>query len=166
MAILNYIPKKKAKIDHRSEEGGYYEARCSECSETYYPKRKTAKYCSKTCQMQAWRRQRAADELVLNEPEVLIPEMMATKDTLLNAVNKHWKESTLRHKEVVGKGVLTMCEALLSKQRYTHPMLPYIIVATSPDNYAVVRKHNADILESQNAAARAADSIKKSGSIE
>jgi len=55
MAILRYVPKKKEIIDKRSESGGYYEAECDECGTIYYPTRANAKYCSRSCQVMAYR---------------------------------------------------------------------------------------------------------------
>ena len=54
--MLRYIPRKKEVIDRRSTEGGYYEAQCEECGNTFYPKRSSAKYCSRSCTVMAYRR--------------------------------------------------------------------------------------------------------------
>ena len=61
MAILNYIPKKKEVIDRRTDNGGYYEAVCDECGNVYYPKRSNAKYCSRSCNVMAYRRKKKAE---------------------------------------------------------------------------------------------------------
>lgn len=55
MAILNYVPPKKKIIDHRSPEGGYYNAKCEVCGTEFYPKRSNAKYCSPNCSVVAHR---------------------------------------------------------------------------------------------------------------
>lgn len=55
MAILRYIPPKKTIVDRRTSEGGYYQAECDHCSSIYYPKRCTAKYCSRSCTVMAYR---------------------------------------------------------------------------------------------------------------
>lgn len=56
MGILRYIPKKREVIDRRSENGGYYEAVCNECGNAFYPQRSSAKYCSRSCQVMAYRK--------------------------------------------------------------------------------------------------------------
>lgn len=56
MGVIQYIPKKKFVIDKRSEDGGYYEALCDECGNTFYPLRSSAKYCSRSCQVMYYRK--------------------------------------------------------------------------------------------------------------
>lgn len=61
MGILKYIPKKKEIIDNRSSEGGFYEAECDECKNTFYPKRSNAKYCSRSCLVMAYRKKKTSE---------------------------------------------------------------------------------------------------------
>lgn len=50
MPILNRITKPSIEIkDYRNTRGVYYEAFCDQCGLKYYPKRSTAKFCSKFC---------------------------------------------------------------------------------------------------------------------
>ena len=56
MGIISYIPKKKEIIDNRTSEGGYYHAICDECGNEFYPKRSNAKYCSRSCLVMAYRK--------------------------------------------------------------------------------------------------------------
>jgi hypothetical protein len=55
MGVLRYIPRKKEIIDRRSSEGGYYESECDHCGSIYYPKRSSAKFCSRSCTVMAYR---------------------------------------------------------------------------------------------------------------
>lgn len=59
MAILKYIPPTKKIIDHRSESGGYYEAKCENCGTIFYPERSNAKYCSPNCGLIQHRKEKA-----------------------------------------------------------------------------------------------------------
>ena len=59
MGILRYIPKKREVIDRRSENGGYYEAVCNECGNAFYPQRSSAKYCSRSCAVMAYRKNKS-----------------------------------------------------------------------------------------------------------
>jgi hypothetical protein len=61
MGILKYIPKKREIIDNRSSEGGFYEAECDECKEPFYPKRSNAKYCSRSCLVMAYRKNKTSE---------------------------------------------------------------------------------------------------------
>lgn len=56
MGIIRYIPKKREVIDRRTENGGYYEAVCNECGNAFYPQRSSAKYCSRSCAVMAYRK--------------------------------------------------------------------------------------------------------------
>ena len=56
MGVLRYIPKVKEVIDNRSPDGGFYEAECDECSNIFYPKRSNAKYCSRSCLVMHYRK--------------------------------------------------------------------------------------------------------------
>ena len=49
MAIIKYIPKTTTILDRRSDDGGYYIAKCENCGLEFYPKNKRAKYCCKDC---------------------------------------------------------------------------------------------------------------------
>jgi hypothetical protein len=50
MAVLKrYVPEPTQIKDYRDRGGVYYEAQCEQCSRIFYPKRGTAKYCSKMC---------------------------------------------------------------------------------------------------------------------
>jgi hypothetical protein len=55
MGVLRYIPRKKEIIDRRSADGGYYESECDHCGSIYYPKRSSAKFCSRACTVMAYR---------------------------------------------------------------------------------------------------------------
>lgn len=59
MGIISYIPKKKEVIDNRTSEGGYYHAICDECGNEFYPKRSNAKYCSRSCLVMAYRKNKS-----------------------------------------------------------------------------------------------------------
>lgn len=59
MGIIRYIPKKREVIDRRTENGGYYEAVCNECGNAFYPQRSSAKYCSRSCAVMAYRKNHA-----------------------------------------------------------------------------------------------------------
>jgi hypothetical protein len=63
MAILKYIPPKRVINDRRTPDGGYYEAKCEHCDTLFYPKRKTAMYCSNSCTVSAYREKRAKQKL-------------------------------------------------------------------------------------------------------
>jgi hypothetical protein len=50
MPILKRVVPAPINVkDYRNSGGVYYEAKCEQCGRTFYPKRRTAKYCSKTC---------------------------------------------------------------------------------------------------------------------
>ena len=55
MSIKSYVPPKKNIIDHRTTEGGYYNAICDVCGTEFFPKRSNAKYCSSNCGIVAHR---------------------------------------------------------------------------------------------------------------
>ena len=59
MGIISYIPKRKEIIDNRTSEGGYYHAMCDECGNEFYPKRSNAKYCSRSCLVMAYRKNKS-----------------------------------------------------------------------------------------------------------
>ena len=49
MAILKrFVPEPEVK-DWRGSDGVHYEAKCEQCGRIFYPKRSTAKYCSRRC---------------------------------------------------------------------------------------------------------------------
>jgi hypothetical protein len=53
MPILKrVVPAPKDIKDYRDESGVYFEAKCDQCGRIFYPKRGTAKYCSKTCSIE------------------------------------------------------------------------------------------------------------------
>ena len=84
MAIVKYIPKKKEVIDRRNPDGGYYEAECEECGNIFYPKRSSAKYCSRSCTVMAYRR---AIKSKLAEPRASKTSEMAKLDECNGAKN-------------------------------------------------------------------------------
>ena len=84
MAIVRYIPKKKEVIDRRNADGGYYEAECEECGNLFYPKRSSAKYCSRSCTVMAYRR---ATKSKLAEPRASKTSEMAKLDECNGAKN-------------------------------------------------------------------------------
>jgi hypothetical protein len=50
MAVLKrYVPEPIDIKDYRDRPGVFYEAKCEQCGRIFYPKRGTAKYCSKQC---------------------------------------------------------------------------------------------------------------------
>lgn len=50
MAVLKrYVPEPNDIKDYRDRSGVFYEAKCEQCGRIFYPKRGTAKYCSKQC---------------------------------------------------------------------------------------------------------------------
>ena len=50
MAVLKrYVPEPNNIKDYRDRPGVFYEAKCEQCGRIFYPKRGTAKYCSKQC---------------------------------------------------------------------------------------------------------------------
>jgi len=51
MAILEYIPPIKNIIDNRTQRGDYYKASCDVCGTEFYPKRRSAKYCTPNCKV-------------------------------------------------------------------------------------------------------------------
>ena len=51
MAILEYIPPIKKVIDKRNDKGDYYKASCDVCGTEFYPKRRSAKYCTPNCKV-------------------------------------------------------------------------------------------------------------------
>jgi hypothetical protein len=51
MAILEYIPPLKKIIDKRNPTGDYYKAECDVCGTEFYPKRRSAKYCTPNCKV-------------------------------------------------------------------------------------------------------------------
>lgn len=56
MPILKRILAEKESIkDYRNTKGVHYEAKCDFCGSIFYPKRSTAKYCSKICGREAVR---------------------------------------------------------------------------------------------------------------
>ena len=55
MSIKSYVPPKKNIIDHRTAEGGYYNAICDVCGTEFFPKRSNARYCSSNCGIVAHR---------------------------------------------------------------------------------------------------------------
>lgn len=64
MPILRYIPLKKTIVDRRTSEGGYYQAECDHCSSIFYPKRSTAKFCSRSCTVMAYRMTKSAKKAI------------------------------------------------------------------------------------------------------
>lgn len=161
MPILNYVPKKTTKIDHRSEAGGYYEAKCTECSETFYPKRNSAKFCSKTCQMQAWRRKRTAAESEVAS-EVIMPDLFAHDlGGLISKLQSFAPNSTELHGEMLGKSVHIMCAAILPKQSYTHELLPYTVYGLDGGQYGIIKKLEWERKESMNSMEREATRMEK-----
>ena len=48
MAVLKRHSKPKKK-DYRDKKRIWYEAKCEECNELYYPARPESKFCSQTC---------------------------------------------------------------------------------------------------------------------
>jgi len=69
MAIIEYTPKKSKEKDNRSEDGGYYTAKCDVCGTVFYPKNRSAKYCSTNCLVTAYRRRRKAKESKIKPPK-------------------------------------------------------------------------------------------------
>jgi hypothetical protein len=56
MPILKrIITEPEHRKDYRNTKGVHFEAKCDYCGEIFYPKRSTAKYCSKTCGREAVR---------------------------------------------------------------------------------------------------------------
>lgn len=51
MAILEYVPPIKNIIDNRTQRGDYYKASCDVCGTEFYPKRRSAKYCTPNCKV-------------------------------------------------------------------------------------------------------------------
>jgi hypothetical protein len=51
MPILEYVPPLKKVIDKRSDKGDYYKAKCDVCGTEFYPKRRSAKYCTPNCKV-------------------------------------------------------------------------------------------------------------------
>lgn len=51
MAILEYVPPLKKITDNRTQSGDYYRAACDVCGTEFYPKRRTAKYCTPNCKV-------------------------------------------------------------------------------------------------------------------
>ena len=51
MPILEYIPPIKNIIDKRNDKGNYYKATCEICGTEFYPKSKSAKYCTSNCKV-------------------------------------------------------------------------------------------------------------------
>jgi uncharacterized Zn finger protein (UPF0148 family) len=50
MAVLKrHVPEPINIKDYREQGGVFYEAKCEQCGRIFYPKRGTAKYCSKQC---------------------------------------------------------------------------------------------------------------------
>lgn len=64
MPILRYIPPKKTIVDRRTSEGGYYQAECDHCGSIFYPKRCTAKFCSRSCTVMAYRLTKSAKKAI------------------------------------------------------------------------------------------------------
>lgn len=53
MPILKrFVPEPKDIKDYRDTPGVHFEAKCDQCGRIFYPKRGTAKYCSKTCSIE------------------------------------------------------------------------------------------------------------------
>ena len=63
MAIISEVPKITPIIDRRNSQGGYYIAECDICGRTYYPARKSSKYCSSQCAMKAYRKRKENGEV-------------------------------------------------------------------------------------------------------
>jgi hypothetical protein len=51
MAILEYVPPVKNITDNRTQRGDYYRASCDVCGTEFYPKRRSAKYCTPNCKV-------------------------------------------------------------------------------------------------------------------
>jgi hypothetical protein len=51
MAILEYVPPIKNITDNRTQRGDYYRASCDVCGTEFYPKRRSAKYCTPNCKV-------------------------------------------------------------------------------------------------------------------
>jgi hypothetical protein len=51
MAILEYVPPVKKITDNRTQRGDYYRASCDVCGTEFYPKRRSAKYCTPNCKV-------------------------------------------------------------------------------------------------------------------
>jgi uncharacterized OB-fold protein len=74
MGVVRYIPKQRIATDRRTEDGGYYEAVCDECGNTFYPKRNNAKYCSNACTVAVHRRNKQVDEALSIAREIMKPK--------------------------------------------------------------------------------------------
>jgi hypothetical protein len=77
MGIVRYVPKQRIVTDRRTEDGGYYEAVCDECGNTFYPKRKNAKYCSNACTVAVHRRNKEVKEVLQIADEFMRPQETA-----------------------------------------------------------------------------------------
>jgi hypothetical protein len=94
MAVLKrYVPEPTQIKDYRDRGGVFYEAKCEQCGRIFYPKRGTAKYCSKMCGIEY------RNGGILTKKENKGYET-AQKDALKPSVNSPKKEMPGRKKEV------------------------------------------------------------------
>jgi hypothetical protein len=79
--------------DYRGTAKSYYEAQCDQCGRIYYPNRNTSRYCSRTCQIQAYN----GNALHKNEPVVAEVEVKPVKKLTSR------KEASLKAAELLKK---------------------------------------------------------------
>src|SRR6476661_4954425 len=100
MAIMKrYVPEPEVK-DWRESGGTYYEAICEQCGRIFYPKRSTAKYCSRICNDE----HNKGNTLVKDDQQQLpIPVEKASNETQQVLDKEPLAECYKRAKEILKK---------------------------------------------------------------
>lgn len=143
MAVIKYIPKKKEIIDKRTDDGGYYEAECNVCGTMFYPTRANAKYCSRSCQVMAFRTGQTKKEVkntpneektdVLIQPTGIVDTFLGL-DAIINHLRSRYPEEM---KNKVGY-YRELFNKLITKKNYV-PFADFKIIRISERKLAIYR---------------------------
>lgn len=71
MSIVNYVPDKTKIKNNKTEQGGYYIAKCDVCGTEYYPKSKRSKYCSARCSASVYNSRRKKKKVTSQKSSVV-----------------------------------------------------------------------------------------------
>lgn len=146
----------KKILDRRSDEGGYYEAKCDHCGTLYYPKSALSKYCSRACAVQAYRKRNGITGTAVKQPKT-VEGVPNKKENPLEAAKKVDTNRTLNKGEsLIGNWrtvlnyfrkykIISMMDYSL-KSRINQSKtgekvfnLPYTVIRLSTNRYKVTR---------------------------
>lgn len=96
--LMRIVPEPQSIKDYRADGQVYYEAKCDQCGRIYYPKRPTARYCSKRCGIEY----RNGNTLA-NPPESKLVEKLKNPLMALEKLKQRLENQKIREERKEGR---------------------------------------------------------------